>query len=188
MLNNVIADTSRFLQRRKAKGIAQVIYVILHSPGLQALVVYRYGTWLRRLDRYPFGAAVGLAQWPIYLLLAWLVRKAYDIDLDLSSDIAPGLFIGHFSGIMVTKSRIGPHCAIQQLVTLVPAAPGEPGPALGARVWVGAHARIQGPVHIGAGATIGAGALVTEDVPEGCLVLGNPGRIVQRNFDNHVFL
>lgn len=188
MLGHLRADTRRLLRRRHATGIARAIQTILYSQGLHALAVYRYGQWLRSLRDHPFGAGFGRLLWPHYRVLAWLVRKLYDIDLDPDSDIAPELFIGHFAGIVVCRCRIGPHCAIQQLVTLVPAAAGESGPVLGARVWVGAHARIEGAVHIGDGATIGAGALVTEDVPAGCLVLGNPGRIVQRNFDNHVFL
>lgn len=188
MLREIHADTRRLLRRRQARGIAEAIRIILYNHGLHALVVYRYGHWLRTLGERRSGAIAGMALQPFYRLAAWLVRKMYGIDLDPGADIAPGLLIGHFSGIVVSKCRIGPNCAIQQQVTLAPARPGDAGPVLGSRVWVGAHARIQGPVRIGTGATIGAGALVTGDVPAGCLVLGNPGRIVQRDFDNHVFL
>ena len=43
---------------------------------------------------------------------------------------------------------------------------------------IGAAATILGGVHIGRYALIGAGSLVTKDVPAYALVIGNPGRVV----------
>jgi acetyltransferase-like isoleucine patch superfamily enzyme len=45
-------------------------------------------------------------------------------------------------------------------------------------VWIGPNATILKGVHIGAGAFIEAGALVTRDVPPRARVLGNPAQIV----------
>jgi len=47
---------------------------------------------------------------------------------------------------------------------------------------------IQGDITIGDGATIGAGAYVKEDVLPNSLVLGNPARVIQRDYDNSNFL
>lgn len=47
---------------------------------------------------------------------------------------------------------------------------------VGDEVTIGAHAVIVGPVRIGPGATIGAGAIVTKDVPAGETWAGNPAR------------
>ncbi len=46
-------------------------------------------------------------------------------------------------------------------------------------VWIGPNATILKGVHIGAGAIVEPGALVTRDVPPGCRVLGNPAQIVE---------
>jgi len=45
-------------------------------------------------------------------------------------------------------------------------------------VTVGAGARLLGPIRIGAGAVIGANAVVIEDVPAGATVVGIPARVV----------
>jgi acetyltransferase-like isoleucine patch superfamily enzyme len=45
-------------------------------------------------------------------------------------------------------------------------------------VWIGAQAIILGGVRIGAGAIIGAAALVDQDVPPYAVFAGNPGRVV----------
>lgn len=51
--------------------------------------------------------------------------------------------------------------------------------SLGTGAFVGAGATILPEVRIGANAVVGAGAVVTKDVPDGCLVAGNPARIVR---------
>src|SRR6185312_11602509 len=49
---------------------------------------------------------------------------------------------------------------------------------IGADVWVGGGAIILPGVSIGARAVIGAGSVVTRDVPEGVFAAGNPCRVV----------
>jgi maltose O-acetyltransferase len=50
---------------------------------------------------------------------------------------------------------------------------------IGADVWVGAAALILPGVRIGSRAVIGAGSVVTRDVPEGVLAAGNPCRVIR---------
>jgi acetyltransferase-like isoleucine patch superfamily enzyme len=57
------------------------------------------------------------------------------------------------------------------------------GPVIiGNDVWVGAGAIILSGVKIGDGAIVGAGSVVTHDVPPYCIVAGNPARIVRLRF------
>jgi len=46
-------------------------------------------------------------------------------------------------------------------------------------VWVGANSSILQGVHISKGAIIGAGSVVTKDVPEWTIVAGNPAKIIR---------
>jgi acetyltransferase-like isoleucine patch superfamily enzyme len=50
---------------------------------------------------------------------------------------------------------------------------------IGRNVWIGAQAIIIGNVRIGDGSIIGAGSLVTRDVPAYTLCAGNPMRVVR---------
>ena len=46
-------------------------------------------------------------------------------------------------------------------------------------VWIGTKACILGGVTIGKGAVIGAGAIVTKDIPPYSIAVGNPARVVK---------
>lgn len=47
-------------------------------------------------------------------------------------------------------------------------------------VWIGAHTIILPGVRIGRNSAIGAGSVVTRDIPANCLAVGNPARVVRQ--------
>ena len=53
-------------------------------------------------------------------------------------------------------------------------------------VWVGDSAIIMSGVHIGQGAVIGAGAIVTHDIPAYAVAVGTPARVVKYRFDEKI--
>ena len=53
-------------------------------------------------------------------------------------------------------------------------------------VWIGANATILKGVHIGSGAIIGAGAVVTKDVKPYSIVVGNPSKLLKYRFDKEI--
>jgi hypothetical protein len=54
---------------------------------------------------------------------------------------------------------------------------------IGEHVLVGAGARVMPGVTIADGAVIGAGAVVTQDVPAGAMVAGSPARVIRRDVE-----
>lgn len=52
---------------------------------------------------------------------------------------------------------------------------------IGDHVWIGCRSIILKGVTIGEGAVVAAGSTVTHDVPPGCLVAGNPARVIKEN-------
>ena len=51
-------------------------------------------------------------------------------------------------------------------------------------VWIGMRAIILPDVRIGKGSVIGAGTIVTKDIPEYSVFCGNPGRVVKSRKDS----
>ncbi len=54
---------------------------------------------------------------------------------------------------------------------------------IGNDVWIGFRALIKGGIRIGDGAIIGAGAVVTKDVPDYAIVAGVPAKIIRYRFN-----
>lgn len=55
------------------------------------------------------------------------------------------------------------------------------GPVVvGDETWIGFGAQIMAGVHIGKHCVIGAGSIVTKDIPDYCVVGGNPAKILKR--------
>lgn len=50
---------------------------------------------------------------------------------------------------------------------------------IGDKVWIGFNAIILKGVHVGDGAIVGAGSVVTKDVPPWTVVAGNPARVIR---------
>ena len=51
---------------------------------------------------------------------------------------------------------------------------------IGKNVWIGAHATILPGVTIGDNCVIGAGAVVSKDIPSDCVAVGVPARVVKK--------
>ena len=51
---------------------------------------------------------------------------------------------------------------------------------IGDDVWIGTCSIVLPGVKIGKGSVVGAGSVVTKDVPDYCVVAGNPARIIKQ--------
>lgn len=101
-----------------------------------------------------------------------------------SDKVGKGFLVHHPISSRISCRNIGEDCQIWQLVTIGKGKSG-PGldntPVIGNRVKVCAGAIVVGAIDIGDDVTIAAGAVVTKNVPPGCVVAGNPARIIRRN-------
>jgi len=103
------------------------------------------------------------------------------VEIGDRTKIGQGLILSHPFGVVVHGDAvIGAHVRIRQNVTIGNKGVGPNGnavPVIEDDVDVGAGATILGPVRVGRGAVIGAGAVVVSDVPERCVVAGVPARV-----------
>ena len=108
----------------------------------------------------------------------------YGCDISYKITLGEGLKLPHQgNGVIIGPNTvIGNNVTIYQHVTLGAKANGETyaAPTIGNNVMLGAGCAILGNVTIGNNCLIGANAVVTEDVPDNCTVVGIPGRIVRK--------
>jgi len=112
-----------------------------------------------------------------------LLRRVLEtvLNTDIDCPIPAKLFLPHPNGIIVgTTSSLGENVTLMHQVTLGGRDPwytntdlSRDYPLLEEGVYVGAGAKILGPVKIGSWAMVGANAVVTKDVPPMHTVVGN---------------
>lgn len=108
----------------------------------------------------------------------WMLMTASEINPRARID--QSVIFPHPIGIVIHGAAIiEADCIIMQQVTVGQTnTPGAPHIEHG--VFIGAGAKILGPIRIGTGAAIGANAVVLKDVPPGATAVGVPARIIER--------
>ena len=146
--------------------------------GFWALVIYRFGRWRYTIQpralRMPFSF--------LYKLGKFWADSMLGIELPCETVIGDRLVIEHIGGIVISGDAVfGDDCILRNGVTVGLRHRLERGsPVLGDRVDIGAGAKLLGPIRIGNDVAIGANAVVLTDVPDGCVAVGIPARILPR--------
>jgi putative colanic acid biosynthesis acetyltransferase WcaB len=101
-------------------------------------------------------------------------------EIHWRATLGPGVVVYHGYGLVVnSNSLIGARVILRHNVTIgASVTGGSASPIVGNDVDIGAGAILVGSIHVGDGARIGAGAVVTKDVPPGMTAVGNPARIL----------
>jgi serine O-acetyltransferase len=90
----------------------------------------------------------------------------------------PGVYLNHGQVVIDGYVEVQSDVVIAPWVTIGLRAGDFQGPVIGQGVHVGTGAKVLGPINVGAGARIGANAVVVDDVPPGATVVGIPARVV----------
>ncbi|MBS2028807.1 MAG: serine acetyltransferase [Deltaproteobacteria bacterium] len=115
-----------------------------------------------------------------------LIQYLHGSYLPPEADLGEGTELGYGGlGVVIhPEARVGRSCFLSPQVTLGGRSQKAGAPILEDGVIVGSGAKILGPVRIGAGARVGANAVVIHDVPAGATVAGVPARIIGRGSEN----
>ena len=96
------------------------------------------------------------------------------------SAVLGGVTIAHFHGIVIHHhSKIGKGTVIYQQVT-IGGRNGKGGPVVGENCILGAGCCVCGNITIGNNVHVGANAVVLNDIPDNCTVVGVPAKIVKK--------
>lgn len=142
--------------------------VLLSSKGYVALQAWRVSNWLWHRDRRDLA-----------LLVQSCSSDSLQISIHPSASIGTSVFLDHATGIIIGACAvIGDEVTIMQNVTIgrkseIP----DRAPRIGRGVVLSSGATIIGDISIGDFAKIGAGSVVTADVPSGCTAVGVPARL-----------
>ena len=157
---SVLSDLKRYTQQVKINMPIWVffIYMLHNNRYYRSLFYYRIGpvwslliSWYRPGDRY------------------------FTIAKDMS--VGEGLLMAHPYATILNAESIGRNFSCLHCTTIGKTSKGRP--VIGDNVSLGANVTIVGPVHIGNNVTVGAGSVIVKDVPDNCVVVGNPQRIVK---------
>lgn len=116
-------------------------------------------------------------------LLKAVNRVVFGVVLPPAADIGPGVLIS-YQGLGTVIHRdcvIEEGAVISTGVTLGGRGGRRGAPRIGRRALVGTGAKVLGPVKIGAYASIGANAVVLEDIPDYAVAVGIPARVIRIN-------
>lgn len=145
--------------------------IILAYPGFHAVVLHRlaHRLYLRRVPVLP-------------RLVSHFGRFVTGIEIHPGAQLGRRLTIDHGMGIVIGETaEVGDDVLLYQGVTLGNARfqRGKRHPTVGNNVVVGAGAKILGPITIGDGARVAAGAVVVNDVPPHTTAAGVPAKAIQ---------
>jgi serine O-acetyltransferase len=161
------------------------VRLYLSDQGIRYVAAYRLrrfaGAYIKR------NPVLGLPLFVVAFIAARFSSTIHNIHIESYDDLGPGLFIAHPSCIFI-GGTIGRNCLLHQCTTIGWGYTGDKAglPEIGDNVWIGPNVVITGRIRIGSNATIAAGAVVTKDVPDGALAMGNPARVVSADYDNRV--
>ena len=144
----------------------------LYFKGFHALQTYRIAHWLWTTGRESLA-----------LFFQNRMSTTFSVDIHPAATLGEGILLDHATGLVIGETAVvGKNVSILQSVTLGGTGKDEGNrhPKIGDGVRISAGAKILGNICVGAGAKVGAGSVVLEDVPAHTTVAGVPAKIVGR--------
>lgn len=167
---NTVIEELDSIRKRDPAAVSRGEIALLYS-GFHAVLAYRAAHFLHVHGRYISARMISQA-----------ARFLTGIEIHPGAVIGKGLFIDHGSGVVIGEtSIIGDNCTMYQGVTLGGTGKdcGKRHPTIGNNVMIGAGAKVLGPITVGSGSKIAAGAVVLNDIPDNCTAVGIPARVVK---------
>ena len=151
--------------------------VLFCYPGLHALIYYRISHVLWARGWHFLGR-----------FISHVGKLLTGVEIHPGAEIGRRMVIDHGTGVVIGEtSVIGDDVTLYHAVTLGGIAPSVDStaqigqkrhPTVEDGAIIGSGAQVLGPITVGAGARVGANAVVTKDVPQGVTAVGIPARVI----------
>ncbi len=145
---------------------------LLCYPGLQAVWFHVTSHWLYRRRLF------FLAR-----LVSQFARFLTGVDIHPGAAIGRAVIIDHGIGVVIGETaEVEDHVVLFHEVTLGSTGPhrGKRHPTIRRNVFIGAGAKILGPIEIGEGSKVGSGAVIIESVPPNTTIVAPLGAVIRR--------
>jgi serine O-acetyltransferase len=155
--------------RDRDPAATNTLGIVTTYPGLHAIWMHRIANYLHR------HGVPGLPR-----AISMLTRLITGVEIHQGAHIGHGFFIDHGMGVVIGETaEIGDNVTVFQGVTLggTGKEKGKRHPTIEDNVVIAAGASVLGAITIGENSRVGAGAVVLQDVPPNCTVVGVPGRV-----------
>ncbi|MFN0054080.1 MAG: serine O-acetyltransferase [Planctomycetales bacterium] len=151
--------------RTDGKGLVKALL----TDGTAAMLWYRLMQWAGRYRLLS----------PLAMLFNKFNAAFCQCIIGRGAEFGPGFVLIHSQGVVINgEVRGGSRVYLEHQVTI--GADRSRSPVLGSDVYVGAGAKLIGPITIGDDVRVGANAVVVKDVPSGATVVGIPAQIVRQ--------
>ena len=118
---------------------------------------------------------------PVWFTYRFIINILLSIDIHEQTVIGENLIVWHGMGLVVhPKTIIGNNVTLHHNTTIGCKYEGGQAPVIKDGVFIGANSVILGNITLGEKCVIGAGSVVTKNVPPQTIVVGNPAIIIKR--------
>ena len=171
-MNQIIKDDLYRYIGNESNSIVKQIRYILFTPGFQYIYFFRHVQLSQNIfSRFFWNTCLKLCSFK------------FGIQIPAETNISKGFRIVHFGSIVINpETKIGKNFNISQGCLIGNSSGKKQGtPVIGDNVCMNANSIIVGKVIIGNNVLIAPGSFINFDVPDNSIVIGNPGKIIQRN-------